>query len=101
MASYQSPMTPVDLAPTQKLRRFLKFLHYTAPALILAYFFITTAISACTLQNLKPCAKGPRKVLLPLVGLVVISFLVESCMLLIDTTINGARHSSIDSNVST
>ena len=101
MASFQSPMMPVDMAATQQSQRWQRYLHYIAPALILAYYLIATSISACTLQNLKPCATGPYKVLLPLVCLVVISFLVESCVLLIDTTVNGARHSSIDSNVST
>ena len=92
---------PVDMAATKQSPRFLQCLHYIAPALVLGYFLITTAISAYTLQNLKPSATGPRKVLLPLACLMPISFLLESCMLLIDTNINGARHSSIDSNVST
>lgn len=86
---------------TEQQLGFLKALHYVAPALVLAYFLITTIISACTLQNLKACGTGPRKVLVSLVSLVVISFLVESCMLLADTLIGDSCHSSTDGNVST
>ncbi|KAL9133811.1 MAG: hypothetical protein Q9175_005012, partial [Cornicularia normoerica] len=89
----------VEVAATPQQQRFLQCLHYIAPAWVLAYFLITTTISACTLQKLRACGIGPRKVLVSLVSLVVISFLVDSCMLLTDTAVNGARHSSTDSNV--
>ena len=95
MASLQSPM----MALTQQ-QRFPQSLNYVAPALVLAYFLITSVISTCTLQKLKAGHTGPRKVLVSLVSLVVISFLAEACMLLTDTAVNGARHSSTDSNVS-
>ena len=104
MASLQSPMMQVDMAAATRQQRFQQALHYIAPALVLGYFLIATAISACTLQNLKPRGTGPRKILVPLVCLVTISCLVESCMLLTDTAttaVNDARHSSTDSNVST
>lgn len=101
MASLQSPMMAVEMAAREQQQRFLKALHYIAPASVLAYFLITTTISACTMQHLKGCATGPRKVLVSLVSLVLISFLVESCMLLTDTAINAASHSSTDTNVST
>lgn len=91
----------LELTATGQQQHFLQSLHYIAPAVVLAYFLITTAISACTLQSLKACRAGPRKILVSLASLVVLSFLVESCMLLTDTAVNGARHSSTDSNVST
>ena len=100
MPSLQSPMMAAEVAATEQQQPFLQMLHYLAPALILAYFLITTAISVCTLQHLRACGTGPRKVLASLISLVVISFLVESCMLVTDTAVNGARHSSTDSNVS-
>lgn len=90
----------VEVAATNQQPRFLQSLHYLAPALVLAYFLIATAISICTLQNLKASRTGPRKILLSLLSLVVISFMVEACMLLTDTAVNGADHSSTDSNVS-
>ncbi len=100
MASLQSPMTAAEVAATKQQQPFLQLLHYVAPALVLAYFLITTTISVCTLQHLRAWGAGPRKVLTSLVSLVVISFLVESCMLLTDTAVNRARYSSTDSNVS-
>ena len=100
MASLQSPIMAMEVTAVNQQQRFLQSLHYFAPALILAYFLITTAISICTLQNLKACRTDPRKALLSLLSLVVFSFLVEACMLLTDTAVNGAHHSSNDSNVS-
>lgn len=99
MASLRSPMMTMEVAATEQQQHFLKALHYIAPASVFAYFLITTTISACTVQHLKACGNGPRKVLVSLVSLVVLSFLVESCMLLTDTAVNGARHSSTDTNV--
>lgn len=81
-------------------QRFLQALHYLAPAFVLGYFLITTAISACKLQNLKASGTGPRKIVIPLVCLVTAFFLVESCMLIFDTAISGAYHSSRDTIVS-
>ncbi|CAD6570642.1 MAG: hypothetical protein ASARMPREDX12_003784 [Alectoria sarmentosa] len=92
-------MMALYMAATEQQQHFLQSLHYLAPALILIYFLIATTVSVCTLQNLKASGPGPRKVLVSLVSLLVISFLVESCMLLTDTAINGARHSSTESNV--
>ena len=101
MASLQSPILAVELAATTEQRqRFLQSLHYLGPALVLAYFLVSTSISACTLQNLKACGTGPRRLLVSLLSLVVASFLAESCMLLTDTAVNHARHSSTDTNVS-
>ena len=101
MASLQSPMMAVEMAATkQQLEGFLQSLRYLAPVIILGYFLASSTISICTLQNLKACGTAPRKVLIMLVCMVVISFLVESCMLVTDTAINSARHSSTDSNVS-
>ena len=93
-------MIVVEDGLTRQPPHFLRSLHYVAPALVLVYFFITTTIGACTLRNLKGLGTGARKVLLSLASLVVISFLVESCMLLTNTLVNGARQSSADSNVS-
>lgn len=100
MASLQSPIMAVEVVAINHQQRFLQSFHYLAPALVLAYFMVTTAISVCTLQNLKACRSGPRKVLVSLLSLVITSFLVEACMLLTDTAVNGAHHSSTDSNVS-
>ena len=100
MASLQTPLMPMEMAAARQQQRFLQALHYLAPASVLGYFLITTAISACKLQNLKASGTGPRKVVIPLVCLVVISFSVDSCMLIIDTAISGACHSSTDSIVS-
>ena len=94
-------MMAVYVAAADQQQRFIHSLHYFGPALVLAYFHVANAYSACTLQNLKARGTGPRKVLIPLVCLVLISFLVEACMLLTDTAINGARYSSTDVNVST
>ncbi|KAM0796010.1 hypothetical protein BDR22DRAFT_812779 [Usnea florida] len=85
--------------PNSQQQRFLQYLRYIVPAVVFAYFWIAKTISACTLQNLKASSTGPRKVLLLLASLLVFSFLVESCMLLIDTAFNGARYSSTDSNI--
>lgn len=100
MASLQLPMMPVEIAAAGQQQRFLQALHYTAPVLVLGYFLITSTISACTLHNLKASGTGSRKVLISLVCVVVLSFLVDSCMLLADTALNGSRHSPGDSNVS-
>ena len=100
MASLQSPIMAVDVAAINQQQRFLQSLHYLAPALVLAYFMTTTAISVCTLQTLKACRSGPRKVLVSLLSLVVLSYLVEACMLLTDTAVNDAHHTSTDGNVS-
>ena len=100
MASFQSPMMAAEEDPNLQQQRFLQSLRYIVPATVFAYFWIARTISACTLQNLKASRTGPRKVLLPLASLVVFSFLVESCMLLMDTAFNGARYSSTDRNVS-
>ena len=100
MASSQLPMMAAEVALTSQQQRFLQCLHYVVPATVFAYFLLARTISACTLQNLKVSSTGPCKVLLPLASLVMVSFLVESCMLLTDTAINGARYSSTDSNVS-
>ena len=100
MASLQTPIMLIEMAAARQQQRFLQALHYLAPASVLGYFLITTAISACKLQNLKASGTGPRKVVIPLAYLVVVSFLVESCMLIIDTAISGACHSSRDSIVS-
>ena len=100
MASLQSPIMPIEMTAARQQQRFLQALHYLAPALVLGYFLITTAVSACRLQNLKASRTGPRKVVIPLVCLVVVSFLLESCMLIIDTAVTGACHSSRDSIVS-
>ena len=100
MASLQSPIMPMEMAAAREQQRFLQVLHYLAPASVLGYFLIATAISACKLQNLKASGTGPRKVVIPLLCLVVVSFLVESCMLIIDTALSGAGHFSRDSIVS-
>ena len=93
-------MMAAEEDPNSQQQRFLQYLRYIVPAAVLAYFLIARTISACTLQNLKASGTGPRKVLLPLASLVTVSFLVDSCMLLMDTAFNGARYSSTDSNVS-
>ena len=100
MASSQSPMMAAEEDPNSQQQRFLQHLRYIVPATVLAYFWIARIISACTLQNLKASSTGPRKLLLPLASLVVVSFFVDSCMLLLDTAFNGARYSSTSSNVS-
>lgn len=91
---------PAETAAARQQQRFLQALHYIAPVLVLGCFLITSAISACTLHNLKASGTGSRKVLISLVCVVVLSFLVDSCMLLADTALNGARYSPTDSNVS-
>ena len=93
-------MMAAEEDPNSQQQRFLHYLRYIVPAMIFAYFWIARTISACTLQNLKASGTGPRKILLPLAFLVMVSFLVDSCMLLMDTAFNGARYSSTDSNVS-
>lgn len=87
-------------AKEQQLLRFVQIFRYVAPILVFGYFLISTTISTCTLQNLKAQGTGPRKVSVSLVCLVVISFVVDSCMLLTDTAVHGAHQSSTDSNVS-
>lgn len=103
MASLQLPImaVEVEVTATEQQQPFLIALHYIAPALILVYFSVAVTVSVCTLQNLRARRAGPRKVLVCLVSLIVISFLVESCLLLADTAFYGAHHSSTDGNVST
>ena len=100
MATSQLPMMAAEEDPTSPQQRFLHSLHYVVPATVFAYYVIARIISACTLQNLRVSSTGPRKVLLLLASLVMVSFLIESGMLLTDTAINDARYSSKDSNVS-
>lgn len=100
MGSFQTPMMAVRVAAREQQQRFPTILHYLAPALVLAYFMLAVSVSTCTLQNLKTRRAGPRKVLVCLVSLIVVSFLVESCMLLADSVVGGARHSSTHGNVS-
>ena len=100
MVSLQSPIMAVEMAATERQQRFLQVVHYLAPGLVFAYFLIAATVSICTLQNLKARRAGFRKVLVCLVSSIVISFLVESSILLADTVFNSARHSSTDGNVS-
>ena len=93
-------MMAAEEDPNSQQQRVLQHLRYIVPATVLAYFWIARIISACTLQNLKASSTGPRKILLPLASLVMVSFLVDSSMLLMDTAFNDARYSSTDSNVS-
>ena len=73
---------------------------YVAPATILIYYILASTISTCTLQGLKSRAhSAPYRTLQWLTVLVLISFVAEALMLLIDSIYNQARYSSTDSNV--
>lgn len=88
------------MATTDKLRHFLSILHYLSPIVIISFYLLAATVSICTLQSLKASRIGPRQLLLWLMSSVLVSYIVEACMLLTDTMTNDARFSSTDSNVS-
>ena len=88
------------MATSTGLHHIRNVLYCLVPATVLTYYILASTISTCTLQNLKAHAgKTPFKVLLWLMILVLMSFVVEALMLVVDTIDNGARYSSTASNV--
>lgn len=88
------------MATSTGLHHMRNVLYYIVPATVLIYYILASMISTCTLQNMKAHpGKMPFKVLLWLMILVVLSFVVEALMLIVDTVDNGARYSSTASNV--
>ena len=90
------------MATNTGLHHMRNMLYYLVPATVLTYYILASTISTCTLQNMKAHpGKTPFKVLLWLMILVLLSFVVEALMLIIDTIDDGARYSSTASNVKT
>lgn len=89
-----------SVADADRLHHALRILHYLSPIAVLAYFMLAGIVSFCTLQSLKASGVGPRKAILWLMSLVLLSYVVEACMLLTDTLANHARHSTTGTNVS-
>ena len=90
------------MATSTGLHHMRYVLYYLVPATVLTYYILASTISTCTLQNMKAHpGQTPFKVLLWLMILVLLSFMVEALMLIVDTVYNGARYSSTASNVKT
>lgn len=87
-------------AEAERLRHGLELLHYLSPVAVFAYYLLATTVSVCTLQSLNVSTTGPRKFILCFVSLVLLSYVLEACMLLTDTLANHALFSSTDTNVS-
>lgn len=100
MPSYQSPIMAGGEAEADRLRHGLEILHYLSPVAVFAYYLLAVTVSVCTLQNLNVSTTGPRKFVLWFVSLVLLSYVLEACMLLTDTLANHAHFSSTDANVS-
>ncbi len=89
-----------DMAATDKLQQALQIVHYLSPAVVILYYILALTISICTLHNLDSSRSRPRKILLRLTVVILLSYLVEVCLLVIDTLVNHGRLSSTDRNVS-
>lgn len=89
-----------DMAATDKLQQTLCIIHYVSPAVIIAYYSLAVTVSVCVLHNLKHPRTSPLTILKWLTFTILFSYMVEACMLLIDTLANHSRFSSTDSNVS-
>lgn len=87
------------MAVSHELQHALHVVHYVSPAAIIAYYVLAVTVSTCTLQNLKT-RTSPRKILIGFTCMILLSYAVEACMLLIDTLANHGQFSSTDSNVS-
>jgi len=108
MPATQSLMAIASIGPTvmaaaHQVHHICRALHYVAPAATLLCYLIATTISVLTLQNLKlNDRKVPRKTLFLLASSVLVSYMGEAAMLLVDTfmTHKASLQSSTDSNVS-
>ena len=96
----QSVMMAVDVAASNSLQQALEILHYLSPAVVIAYHLLAVTVSICALHNLTSPRTSPRRLLLGLMSAVLFSYVVEACMLLIDTLIKNARFSGPDINAS-
>ena len=99
MALSRSATVAVDMTTTDRLDQALKIVHYVSPAVVIAYYLLAVTVSICVLHNLTPSHTSPRRVLLGLMATVLFSYVVEACMLLIDTLANHGRFSTTDGNV--
>lgn len=106
MPATQSPMAIASIGPTvmaaaHQVHDICRALHYVAPAATLLYYLIATTISVLALQNLKlNDRKVPRKTLFLLASSVLVSYIGEAALLLVDTFMRASLQSSTDSNVS-
>jgi len=87
-------------AEADPLRYVLQMLHYFSPIAVIAYYMVAAVVSVCTLQNLKISSTGPPKSIFCFMSLVLLSYVLEACMLVADTLGNHAHFSSTDTNVS-
>ena len=90
------------MAATESHHRIDAILHYFFPISILAYYIIASVISVCTLQKWRASngQGAPRKFSLGFEFSVLVSYVAEACLLLIDTIAKDAQNSSTDANVS-
>ncbi len=100
MPFHQSPIMVGGEAEADRLRHSLQILHYFAPIAVFAYYQLAATVSVFTLQNLKVSTPGPRKLVLCFMSLVLLSYVLEACMLVTDTVAKHAHFSSTDTNVS-
>ena len=82
------------------LQRALQIIHYVSPAAILAYYLLAKLVSTCTLHNLKASRTCNSKALSRLTWVILLSYMIESGVLLTDTAVGLGKFSSVDSNVS-
>ena len=78
----------------------LGVLHYVLPAILLAYYVIAQIVSICTLQKLK--SRGRRIKRRPIVLLqctVLILYIIEASLLVLDSLLSHPSNSSTDNNV--
>lgn len=95
----QIPIMPGDLRSLDRVDA-LYVLQYMSPVLVIAYYLLASTVSLCSLQKARSSGTSPRKTLLWLMSLVALSYMVEACMLVLDSLANHARFSSTNSNVS-
>ena len=90
----------IEMTAFHGIQQALRVLHYLSPTLVIAYYVLAVAISICTLQSQKNSRSSPRKALIGLSCLVLLSYGVEACMLIVDTFASNSRYSTTASNVS-
>ncbi|KAL6718941.1 hypothetical protein ACLMJK_003176 [Lecanora helva] len=86
------------MGSSQELGKALHIVYYLSPILLISYYIIAVAVSVCTLQNLKSPRNSPRKILLALTCMVLLSYFAEDCMLVVDAFKNNGYHYSTASN---
>lgn len=89
------------MGSSKQIHQTLVILHYLSPALVLLYFAVAAAISICTLQTLgNNGRKAPRKTILSVMLVIMLSYVSEALMLVVDTFTSEMRRTTTDGNVS-